>query len=131
VPQNGVDRKTIYNDVRFFRAVEKLVAACGEALRFTILSCRIRGTRKGYLVELAKCDVAQQKRIVEQAMRDGRWPELPLTKEPSSVLVSFPLDKPETRAAELVHLLGRKAAARLGDALCNLARGNKPSPASE
>jgi hypothetical protein len=119
--QYGVDRKTIYNDARFVRALDRVVEVCGESLRQAILSCRIKGTSKGFIEQLAKREESEIKQQVEKARKADHWPSLPSNGKIQKIKrVGLPVGKPKAQARLLLGRLGRKGIVRLIPALDDL-----------
>ena len=106
--QFQVDRKTIYNDVRFARTCEQIAAACGEDVVRVILSGKISGTRRSYLQRLAARGADEQKRIVAEAVEQGKWPKLAAKDGLASKQVSLPRGKPKAQAGQLIRVLGAR-----------------------
>jgi len=120
--QFQVTRKTIHNDVRFARALEQIAGACGEDTTQVILAGKIRGTRRSYIYKLAQREASEQKRTVQQAIEQGKWPKQAGKSGAASKQVSLPRGKPKAQARQLIHALGRKAAERLAEALTDALR---------
>ena len=96
--QYGVDRKTIYNDARFVRALDRIVEVCGESLRPVILSCRIKGTSKGFIEQLATREESEIKQQVEKARKADHWPSLPGNGKVRKIkLMGLPVGKPKPK----------------------------------
>ena len=105
--QYQVDRKTIYNDVRFARTCDQIAAACGEDVVRVILSSKIRGTRRSYLQRLAVRGADEQKRIVGEALEQGKWPKL-VKDGLASKQVSLPRGKPKAQARKVIRAPGAR-----------------------
>lgn len=116
----GLDRKTICNDGRFVRALDKIVAVCGEPVRQVVLSARIQGTSKSTVERLAREDRAELLRIVKQAQETGRWPLLTERQDRQDIVVRLPRSQAAKQAALLLAKLGQEEALQLSVALLKL-----------